>query len=101
MITYYFLAQRIISLLILFYFVVQYPDQFELLIVINTAIITPYIYLIPFKGLTRLTLWQMKANEQKEKLEKGIKEAAEMDLLKKYRKKNQSPKCNKKIKLTR
>ena len=68
----------IVSLLVLFYFVVRSPDQFELLIVINTAIITPYIYLITFKGLTQPTLWQVKANGQKDRLEKEIREAAEM-----------------------
>lgn len=78
----------IISLLILFYFVVRYPDQFELLIVINTTIITPYIYLITFKGLTQPTLWQIMANEQKANLEKEIREAAEMESLKKDKKKN-------------
>jgi len=82
----------IISLLILFYFVVRYPDQFELLIVINTTIITPYIYLITFKGLTQPTLWQIMANEQKANLEKEIREAAEMESLKKDKKKNRSVK---------
>ena len=57
----------IVSFLILFYFVVRYPDQFELLIVINTTIVTPYIYLITFKGLTQPTLWQLTAEGQKER----------------------------------
>jgi AraC-like DNA-binding protein len=76
----------IISLLILFYFVVRYPDQFELLIVINTTVITPYIYLITFKGLTQTTLWQTAANGQRDKLEKEIKAAAEIETLKKDKK---------------
>jgi len=81
----------IISLLILFYYVVRYPDQFDLLIVINTTIITPYIYLITFKGLTQPTLWQIKeGNGRKEKLEKEIHEAEKIESLKKDKKKNQS-----------
>jgi AraC-like DNA-binding protein len=80
----------IISLLILFYYVVRYPDQFDLLIVINTTIITPYIYLITFKGLTQPTLWQMKGNGRNENLEKEIHEAEEIEALKKNKKKNQS-----------
>src|SRR4030095_6849099 len=80
----------IISLLILFYFVVRYPDQFELLIIINTAIIVPYIYLITFKGLAQPTLWQMKTDEQKGNLQEEIQEAAEMESLKKDKKKKQS-----------
>jgi len=79
----------IASLLILFYFVVQYPDQFELLIVINTTVITPYIYLITFKGLTQPTLWQTAANGQRDKLEKEIRDAAEIEASKKDKKKNQ------------
>ena len=79
----------IISLLVLFYFVVRYPDQFELVIVINMAIITPYIYLITFKGLTQATLWQMKTNGQKENVEKEILEAEEIESLKKDEKKIQ------------
>lgn len=80
----------IISLLALFYFVLQYPDQFELLVVINMVIITPYIYLITFKGLTQPTLWQMNANGQKENIEKEILEAEEIESLKKDEKKIQS-----------
>ena len=81
----------IISLLVLFYFDFQYPDKFELLIVINMAIISPYIYLITFKGLTQPTLWQMKANGQKENIEREILEAEEIESLKKDEKKIQSP----------
>jgi AraC-like DNA-binding protein len=79
----------IISLLFLFYFVVQYPDQFEVLIVINTTVITPYIYLITFKGLTQDTLWQTAANGQRDKLEKEIRDAAEIEASKKDKKKNE------------
>jgi AraC-like DNA-binding protein len=65
----------IISLLILFYFVVRYPDQFELLIVINTTIITPYIYLITFKGITQPSLWQIQPHLNKETVEKDMHQA--------------------------
>jgi AraC-like DNA-binding protein len=78
----------IISLLVLFYFVVRYPEQFDLLIIVNTAIIIPYIYLITFKGLAQPTLWQKKTDEQKESLEKEIRYVAEMEL-KKDRKRDQ------------
>ena len=80
----------IFSLLVLFYFVVRYPDQFELLIIINTAIITPYIYLITFKGLAQPTLWQKKTDEQKESLEKEIRAVADIESLKGDKRKNQS-----------
>jgi AraC-like DNA-binding protein len=79
----------IISLLILFYFVVRYPDQFEVLIVVNTTFITPYLYLITFKELTQPTLWQTAANGQRDKLEREIREAGEIEALKKNKKKDQ------------
>ena len=82
----------IVSLLILFYFVYQYPDQFELLVGINMAIITPYLYLITIKGLTQATLWQVKAHGKKESLEKEILEAEEIESSKKDERKIQSPK---------
>ena len=69
----------IISLLILFYFVLQFPDKFELLIVVNLAIITPYLYLITFKGLTQPTLWQLKAGGQKGNMEKEILQAKQLE----------------------
>jgi AraC-like DNA-binding protein len=72
----------IISLLVMFYFVVRYPEQFDLLIIVNTAIIIPYIYLITFKGLTQPTLWQKKTDEQKASLKKEIRYVAEMELKK-------------------
>jgi AraC-like DNA-binding protein len=80
----------IVSLLVLFYFVVQFPAQFELVIVVNMAIITPYIYLITFKGLTQPTLWQIKANGQKKNIEHEIIQAEEIELLKKDEKKIES-----------
>jgi len=89
----------IVSLLVLFYFVVRYPNQFDVLIVINTALITPYIYLMTFKGLTQRTLWQMTANEQKKNLEREIREAEEMELLKKEKKKSQDVKLHQQSKI--
>jgi AraC-like DNA-binding protein len=89
----------IISLLVLFYFVFQYPDQFELLVVINMAIITPYLYLITFKGLTQPSLWQMKSNDQKDNLEKEILKVEEIESLKKDEKKIQSSKQQQKNKI--
>lgn len=73
----------IISLLILFYFVFQFPDKFELLSVVNLAIITPYLYLITFKGLTQPTLWQLKDKGQKRNLEKDFLHAKEIEALNK------------------
>jgi len=82
----------IISLVVLFYFVYQFPEQFELLVGINMAIITPYLYIITIKGLTQATLWQMKANGKKENIEKEILQAEAIESLKKEQVKIQPPK---------
>jgi len=82
----------IISLVVLFYFVFQFPEQFELLVGINMAIITPYLYIITIKGLTQATLWQMKANGKKESIEKEFLQAEAIESLKKEQDKIQSPK---------
>jgi YesN/AraC family two-component response regulator len=74
---------------VLFYFVVRYPDEFNLLIIVNTAIIIPYIYLITFKGLAQPSPWHKKTDEQKENLEKEIRQAAEIEALKKDRKRDE------------
>ena len=82
----------IISLVVLFYFVFQFPEQFNLLIGINMAIITPYLYIITIKGLTQATLWQMKANGKKENIEKEFLQAEAIESSKKEQDKTQSPK---------
>ena len=68
----------IISLLGLFYFVVKNPDQFELLIAFNTAIITPYIYLITFKGISQPTIWQIQPGMAKENVEKQLDKSQQL-----------------------
>jgi YesN/AraC family two-component response regulator len=82
----------IISLVVLFYFVFQFPEQFNLLIGINMALITPYLYIITIKGLTQATLWQMKANGKKENIEKEFLQAEAIESSKKEQDKTQSPK---------
>jgi len=70
----------IISLLALFYFVVKYPEEFGLLIVINMVIIIPHIYIITIKGLTQPTLWQGKGTMQKENIEEEILKVEQFEL---------------------
>jgi AraC-like DNA-binding protein len=43
----------------LYFLILQFPEQFGLFILINTAAVTPYLYLFTFKGITQPTLWQM------------------------------------------
>jgi AraC-like DNA-binding protein len=69
----------IISVFILFYFVFKFPGMFSLFILINTAIITPYIYIVTLKGMSQPTLWQLHPGKDKEQIEKEIAAAEAID----------------------
>jgi AraC-like DNA-binding protein len=69
----------IITIIALVYFVVNYPEKFSLFILVNTAIITPYIYVLTAKGIGQPTLWQMMPDKTKAKIEKEINEVAVME----------------------
>jgi AraC-like DNA-binding protein len=71
----------IITVLVLVYFVFKYPEHFNLWILINTAVITPYIYLVTFKGISQPTLWQIQLNVNKETVEKEMHEAEEIQVV--------------------
>lgn len=72
----------ILTVLILAFFVFTYPERFSLLILINTAVITPYIYFITLKGLGQPTLWQIQPDKNKEKIEKEMFEAEKIETFK-------------------
>jgi hypothetical protein len=79
----------IITVFILFYFVVKYPENFSLFFLINTAVITPYIYLVTITGIGQPTLWQIQPGKSKEKLEEEITQAELMESSKKEETKDQ------------
>ncbi len=64
-------------MLTMYFFIVTYPQNFRVFILINTAIVTPYIYLVTFKGITQLTLWQ-KSGQNKEKVQAAIHDVEEV-----------------------
>jgi AraC-like DNA-binding protein len=44
---------------VLYMLILQFPDKFAIIILLNTAVVTPYFYLITFRGITQPTLWQV------------------------------------------
>ncbi|HEV8504806.1 MAG TPA: hypothetical protein VGQ53_05385, partial [Chitinophagaceae bacterium] len=72
----------IITVFILAFFVFKFPEMFSLLILINTLIITPYIYIVTLKGIGQPTLWQIQPGRGKEEIEKEIVSAEVIDLSK-------------------
>lgn len=53
----------------------QYPQQFNLWMLCYVALLTPYIYMATFKGITQATLWQVQSDAPAQKVEEEIKEA--------------------------
>ena len=72
----------IISLIIVAVLIFFYPEKFNLMVLIVTAILTPYIYFVTLKGIGQPTLWQMQPEKRKEKIEKEIIEAERMESFK-------------------
>ena len=79
----------IISVMVLAFFVFKFPQYFDLLILINTAIVTPYIYIVTFKGIAQTTLWQLHPDKKKVSIEKQMIEAEATGLTQKEN--NESP----------
>src|SRR4030095_14723420 len=44
---------------VIFPLMLRFPDKFELLLLINMVIATPYIYIATYKGMLQLTIWQI------------------------------------------
>ena len=58
----------------LYFTILSTPENFGMIILINTAIVTPYMYAVAFRGLTQPTLWQVRHEATSEKVEAAIKE---------------------------
>jgi len=59
-----------VILTVLFYsFMLQFPNKFGELFLLNFALITPYIYLTTYKGITQPTIWQTKDEIPKMEME--------------------------------
>jgi AraC-like DNA-binding protein len=63
---------------VLYSLILTFPDYFHLFIMINTAFVTPYLYIITFKGVTQPTLWQIQKVDRSI-IEHELKHAEEVD----------------------
>jgi len=57
---------------VIFSLMLRYPAQFNLLLLINMAVAMPYLYLATFKGVMQLSLWQVRTDSSREKVEQEI-----------------------------
>lgn len=63
----------------LYFTILSTPENFGMIILINTAIVTPYMYAVAFRGLTQPTLWQITHATTPEKVEAALKEVESLD----------------------
>jgi AraC-like DNA-binding protein len=69
----------IVTVLALFPLMLKYPQHFNLLLLIDMAIATPYIYIATFKGLIQPTIWQVQPGLNKETVEEEMHEVEEIE----------------------
>jgi AraC-like DNA-binding protein len=61
--------------LVIFPIMLRFPEYFNLLLLINMAIASPYIYIATYKGVTQPTVWQTQIAISKETAVVEMKEA--------------------------
>jgi AraC-like DNA-binding protein len=59
---------------------IKYSQYLELWLLIQAAIVSVYIYMATFRGITQTTLWQIHSDIQKKKLEEEINKAVQPEL---------------------
>jgi AraC-like DNA-binding protein len=69
----------VVTSIALYSLVLRYPGYFNLFVLINAAIYTPYIYMAALKGVTQPTLWQIQQDTSKEKIEQEMEKAEELE----------------------
>jgi hypothetical protein len=81
----------LLILMIGFYFLIlRNPENFGIIILINTALVTPYMYAVAFRGLTQPTLWQVRHEATPDKVEAAIREVEAIgELIQEHDAKNQ------------
>jgi AraC-like DNA-binding protein len=65
----------VITNVIIFPLMFRFPEQAFLLLLINMAIATPYIYVVTVKGISQPSVWQAQTGMKKEEIEKEFQEA--------------------------
>jgi AraC-like DNA-binding protein len=62
--------------------VLRYAEYYSLLVLINAAIVSPYIYMAAFKGIYQPAIWQVQPGMNKEKVEEEMRQAEKIKLIK-------------------
>jgi AraC-like DNA-binding protein len=64
--------------IVMYALILQKPEQFRFLFLINMVIGCPYIYLVTFKGITQPTLWQLQ-KQSKQEVADGLNEIEKLE----------------------
>jgi AraC-like DNA-binding protein len=69
----------LICAIILYSLILKYPGNFSLWVLMIGALVSVYIYMAAWKGVSQSTIWQVQPEMNKEKVEEVIKEAEKLD----------------------
>jgi AraC-like DNA-binding protein len=69
----------VFTTIIMYSLILKYPEQFNWWLLSNGLIVSAYIYMATVKGLTQPTIWQLRSDMPKEKLESEMEEAENME----------------------
>lgn len=62
----------IASFLVIFPLMLRYPEHFNLLLLINMTVATPYLYLVTYRGFMQHTIWQVRPENNKQTLQEEL-----------------------------
>lgn len=68
----------VIVTIIAYSLILKYPERFSLWVLMIGSVVSVYIYLAAWKGISQSTLWQLKPEIKKEVIEKEMQEAEKM-----------------------
>lgn len=69
----------VVAFILIFPLMLRFPEQFNLLLLLNMALATPYIYLATHRGILQPTIWQVQPGIAKETVEEEMQEAEEIE----------------------
>jgi AraC-like DNA-binding protein len=69
----------VLSAIVMYALMLQYPQHFFMLLLIHEAILTPYIYVATYKGITQPTLWKKQPGLNKAIIENELQKAEELE----------------------
>ena len=71
----------------------RYPEHFNLLLLTNMVVATPYIYVASYKGFLQPSIWQIQPGINKETVEEEMQQVKEIEMIANDIQKSKSPKA--------